>query len=125
MTPVYRIQDDAGRGPFKPGFSHVWNRKTDAEGWALAGYYRDSLTAQRLRTPGLHYGCACLSPDQLKIWFNPQEYEILRVLGYQAVRLNTHRILITSPVQVVFERRQPLAQGGEPFDLYPLVTANL
>ncbi len=115
---VYRIQDQDGRGPWKPGFSHFWVEDRDDHD-ALKPYWQQLGHVQLQGThDGMHLGCGCKTIEQLRRWFNPTEYARLLRYGYQAVRIEADRILGESDIQVVFERAAPLRLSAEPFNLY-------
>ena len=116
-VPVYRVQDQNGRGPYQRGFSDVWVRgNPDArELPAMLDEFPGILS--RL-TPGLHVGCGCRTLEGLRRWFNPEEYRTLRRYGFQSVRMVVARIVAESDAQLVFERGQKLNQNVEPVELY-------
>lgn len=104
---IYRIEDDAGRGPFKPGFSHVWRSprgKDFPPPWEEAALSLGEF--QKLFSEhGFQGGCGCRSLAQLKEWFTLTERLRLRKLGYKVVSFEPDRILLETPTQVIFERR--------------------
>jgi len=107
---VYRVQAIDGRGPWRPGFSHVWvDDIAKPPAWIEEFNVRAVLRAAN----GDVTGCACRSLDQLRRWFTQDELNRLRVLGYFVVRLEVDRILAESKHQVVFARKQPLAMDVE------------
>jgi hypothetical protein len=106
MTPVYRIQDRDGRGPYRPGFSHKWS---DAEGPILPTIFEDfgpNLTRLFAR-PG-HYGCAFLQLDQARTWFSKREAAKLAALGFSLVEISDAEIVASAPRQVLIRRDRPL-----------------
>lgn len=111
MTPIYRVQDSVGRGPYRPGFSHRW---TDPDGpecppwWIEIG---ESLENAMLRMddPALHYGCGFDTLDQLHDWFTGREIRRLDRLGFKLVAFVPHRIVARTPRQVVFGHNSRLA----------------
>ena len=117
---IYRVQDADGRGPWKPGFSHTWVEDHD-EKWfeSHPTWWQDfGLTPLKINITGMPMGSGCASIGQLQDWFTPTEYQKLKGLGYQAVKMEVGRILAQSAVQVVFERARPLQEGAEPVELY-------
>jgi len=117
---VYRVQDRHGRGPWKPGFSESWvEDRTDAEFDAIDPFPMNVLRAQVRRARGMHVGHACLSLDQLRLWFTPGEYRKLLGHGYRAVRIPVDTILVESPSQCLFARRKPMRVGALPVAIYP------
>lgn len=117
-SKVYRIQDAHGRGPWKPGFSQKWVRKTPD--YELVPWYVDwvgfnptlEISAKEVA------GTGCRTIEQLKRWFNHDEYHTLRILGYRSVEIEVDRILRGNNKQVVFARGKPLNEDVVIFDLY-------
>lgn len=119
MNTIYRVQDSAGRGPWKPGFSDNWVEDRSAEEFAaLKPWIEEFGLILHRRTPGYRLGCGCRALFQLRRWFTAGEYATLRRWGYHAVKLNVDRILAESKTQCVFERAQPLSESIEPVILY-------
>lgn len=114
---IYRIQDQDGRGPFKPGFSHKWvSERRDHEN--LRSWLEEFGPVHNQLLVGEHCGCGCKSLDQLRRWFTKSEYKKLRKFGYRAVKLNPGRIIAESDTQCVFGRATPLHKGAENVRLY-------
>lgn len=115
---VYRIQDLQGRGPFKPGFSHRWVEDREDH---------ENLIPWPVQFPHIlrnlkyykHVACSCETVEQLKRWFNPNEYRRLQIYGYEAVTMQVDQILGRSDIQCVIERRRPLRENVVGFQLYP------
>lgn len=117
-SAVYRVQDLAGRGPWKPGFSDNWVEERSEEEFAfLRPIFIDFPDLQT--TPGKHVGVGCTSLAQLRRWILPVEYERLQGFGYQCVKLEGVRIVAASDIQCVFERSRPLKTGCKPVRLHP------
>jgi hypothetical protein len=122
---ILRVQDEEGRGPWRPGFSRLWVRDR-ADHDALIPWPQQfgmGIIQRSDRHAGSHFGCGCRTVEQLQRWFTAAEYETLTRYGYQAVRLDVDRILAESDIQLVFQRARPLRAGAEPFDLYAKATA--
>jgi hypothetical protein len=121
MIPVYRVQDDKGRGPWRSGFSKQWvEYRPDHETllpWPIE-FGTEAYEARRNADPGAFMGCACLSIDQLRRWFTASEYITLRGFGYRAVILLADELLHTSDVQSVIVRYAPFAEGTQAVPLY-------
>lgn len=116
---VVRIQDPQGRGPWRPGFSHVWvEDRPDHD--LLLPWWQEMGWVNHKATPHMYIGCGCRTVEQLRRWFTPGEYRTLLLYGYRAVTLEVGRILGESEIQVVFERARPLREAGQAFDLYPV-----
>lgn len=120
---VYRIQDQEGRGPFRPGFSHRWLDEMKPNEHELVAWpvQFPHLLPVVMRSRFCYFGCACKSPDQLRRWFSISEMERLREFGYSAIKLKVDKILGESDVQLVFQRTKPLTQEVEPFELYEIL----
>ena len=114
---IYRIQDSDGRGPFKPGFSHVWvNERGDHENLKPCTQQFDGIRNKLLLSE--HYGCGCKNLKQLRRWFTKQEYKKLKKYGYRAVKMKVARIVAESEIQVVFGRAIPLNENIDEIRLY-------
>lgn len=120
MTEVFRIHDAAGRGPWRPGFSHLWVKsRSDLENlipWPVQ-FDAPKILYQMVKSRK-HAGCACRTIEQLRRWFMPEEYETLLKYGYEAVIIRVDQVLAESDIQLVFLRDRPLNDGGSVFDLY-------
>ena len=122
MTTIYRIQDAAGRGPFKPGFTDTWlEDRSDADYKRLKPSFVEFpgiLGTMHMLAANYFCGSGCLSLDQLRLWFTPTEYATLRKLGYQAVQLDADRIVAQSDIQCVFARKRAFRKGAKAVQLY-------
>lgn len=112
---VYRVQDNEGRGPFKPGFSQVWADPDWAPGMKplptfMEEFGRDLI--DRLGQPGEYFGSAVRAAGDICKWFSADERRRLCDLGYSVVALKISRILAESENQLVFARRTPLRHGA-------------
>ena len=109
MTLLFRVQDSEGRGPYRPGMSHMW---TDDDHYRNVPFYTEfgwSVGSISKRWhKGETGGCAFRLLDDLYRWFSPAECEKLDTLGYSVVRMNVDRIIRESKTQVVFGRTKPL-----------------
>ena len=103
---LYRVQDSDGRGPYKPGISHIWS---DQDSTAGAPYFEE-FGWQILDTipQGMHSGCAFQTMDQLHAWFSQAELNRLLRMGYQIVTVKADGIAAQSDRQTVFWCRRPL-----------------
>jgi hypothetical protein len=103
---LWRIEDQDGRGPFRPGFSQNWRSPFGNDfppPWVEAGLSLAEF--QLLFSDGYQGGCACRTIAQLRTWFNFTERARLLKLGYRTVSFTPDRIILETPTQVVFERR--------------------
>lgn len=114
---VYRVQDSEGRGPWRPGFSHVWIEPRDDHKFLVSCL--EQFDIKQLPT-NRHIGCGCLTKDQLRRWFTESEYMKLRLFGYSAVEMGVDEVVFRSSIQCMFERKKPLATGVVPIELYDL-----
>ncbi len=117
MIWIYRMQNAEGRGPWAPGFSHLW--VVDREDHnrlppITAEFSLDFYSLDRR----WFYGTGCRTLEQLRRWFIPKEYRVLRNLGYNAVLMSVQTILAESDVQLVFRRGSPLNVGFQVVSLY-------
>lgn len=119
ITIVYRVQDANGRGPWKPGFSHLWVEDRDDHD-NLIPWYTEFGQVQRKALSGMTLGTGCRTLAQLQRWFTASEYATLHRYGYRAVKMRVVRLLAESTIQCVFERNKPLAESMEFVSLYPL-----
>ena len=115
MARVYRIQDRLGRGPWQPGFSHLWSDPDLPEGWEDLKPWGEEFgfdLLQRRGLPGEHYGCAVRRLRDLTRWVSASECRRLQEFGFSIVSIRPDRILAESKVQLVFACKQPLARAG-------------
>jgi hypothetical protein len=102
---VYRIQDKDGRGPFKPGFSHMW---VDEEGPCHPSCMEDfGWDFANLIPKGHAAGCAFRTMEQLNKWFSETELTKLELLGYRIAELEIEKVLAESPTQLLVCRKEP------------------
>jgi len=115
---IYRVQDKDGRGPWKPGFSHKWIvDRDDLNNLHSINKEFNCSYLDRTFYEGWHFGCGCLSVDQLKRWFIEEEYNTLLEYGYSSVKING-KVLESSSIQCLFARRKHLKYHGGIFSLY-------
>jgi hypothetical protein len=113
MPWVFRVQDKAGRGPFKPGMSQHWvedNSDVVPPPPVHEAFGPDLFATLHnlIKVNGGACGCACLEKADFAKWFTPIERNNLNKLGYRLVTLKPDRIVATAPHQVVFWRKRPL-----------------
>lgn len=104
---VCRIQDDDGRGPWRPGLSSVW---ADPSRRDIPPPYYEEFPDLKTKSNILNYGCGCNSFDQLRLWFNASEASNLAALGFSLVCIRPDKVLAASKHQVVFGTRKPLSK---------------
>lgn len=123
MQTVYRVQDETGRGPFKPGFSHRWvESRPDHDN--LRPWPVDFGQLALYAASGLHYGTGCRTIEQLRRWFTASEYATLHSYGYAAVKLDVDVIVAESDTQCLFARSSPLHLSVERVFIYPQAAAH-
>lgn len=111
MVKVYRVQDKGGRGPFKPGLSHIW---LDGQKSEYLKSWIEEFGVEPIRMAmgeGRYLGCACRSVDELKRWFSRAERRRLKKLGYNLVSIDVDEVVMESDIQLVFRRGRPLSEG--------------
>lgn len=119
MIPVYRMQDDEGRGPFRPGFSHRWvEPRPDRDRLRPFMEVWGPQAALERANAGFYVGCACLTIEQLRRWFTAGEYITLRGWGYRAVLLTVDELLHSDDIQSVVVRARPFSQDALTVPLY-------
>lgn len=110
-TLVWRVQDGAGRGPYKPGKSIRWCDDTGTPPPPTLDVEFPSLYSElqkKIDRDGGAFGCATRTPAGLAAWFTATERPRLGRLGYKVVCLQVDEIMAESENQVVFWRRRPL-----------------
>ena len=118
MPTVYRVQDSDGRGPWKPGFSHLWvEDREDHDN--LPPWFVEFGRVDKRGIFGMTMGSACKSLDQLRRWFTASEYATLKRYGYRAVMVDEVRLLAQSPVQCFIQRVKPFNVDVVEVELYP------
>lgn len=114
---IFRVQDQFGRGPFKPGFSKTWVEKR-ADHKNLTPYFKQFGPVHKHILFGEYSGCGCISLEQLRRWFTKREYKRLKKLGYRAVKMDVDRVLAESEIQCFFGRTTQLTEGIKVIRLY-------
>jgi len=110
---AYRVQAADGRGPWRPGWSHVWIDE-DAPAGRLTETVMDLMPLAQLRAlpPTMMYGSGCRTLDALMQWFTPIERERLKAFGFYPVRLNADVVLVESEWQMLIGRKRPFYDGA-------------
>ena len=107
---LYRLQDADGRGPFRPGFSHLWVDENNPNNmppiFQELGMPPHEMA--KIIPPDMHCGCACKSAEELHKWFNRNERKRLSRFGSSIVEFEPDVIIADLPSQVLFGMRQPL-----------------
>lgn len=108
---IIRVQDRNGRGPYRPGFSHVWS---DPDGpvvlpwWTELGL--DFEAAHAAMTTEFHNGCGFRTRGQLHAWFSDKELRALDRHGFCLAAVNADKVYAETPTQIVFGSVQPLSR---------------
>lgn len=107
---LYRIEDQEGRGPFRPGLSNQWRDSSGLDlppPWVEAGM--SLFDFQRLFSDrAIKRGVACKTREQLYQWFSRSERRRLKRLGFREVEIADPHIVLETDTQVVFEIVPPL-----------------
>lgn len=110
---LLRMQDKAGRGPWKPGFSNQWvdhNRRFDLPALQedFGPLLRSMVDAAFNR--GLHLGAAVRGVERFNQWFTPAERVKLAMLGYVIVDASACEVLGETKYQVLIGCADPLSE---------------
>lgn len=106
---VFRVQDQDGRGPFRPGLSCRWR---DPDGNDFPPIQIEFGLEWCAEIPaGWHCGCAFRALPQMMAWFSPWECDRLDRLGYRLVALSGCRVLRESDHQLIVARERPFRAG--------------
>lgn len=111
---IYRVQDKAGRGPFRPGFSRKWVELRDSDEKerrpCFEEFGKTAIIKVKIETTlGMNCGCGCRTLEQLRKWFSDSEMAKLRfVFGYFEVEMQVDKVIAESQYQLIFARRAPL-----------------
>lgn len=111
MPRIYRIQDNEGRGPFRPGFSRQWADEVFAPGMIPLPTFMEEFGCDiidRLGRPAEFFGSGVRKLADLGKWFSTTERQRLAVLGFGIRTMKVSRILAESENQLVFARSMPL-----------------
>ena len=109
---VCRIQDAEGRGPYKPGFSHVWSERDSGPLPIYLAFPKVMDDACKIvKQRGGAVGCAFRSLEQAQAWFSPNEVLTLAKLGYSLVWIQPMQVLAENEDQLVFWSNLPLAKA--------------
>jgi hypothetical protein len=114
---VYRMQDIDGRGPWKPGFSHLWIEDREDHDNLLPSYAEFSSDVFSSLRGSKYPGCGCVTLEQLKRWFTKSEYETLLKHDYQCVAMAAI-VVARSKTQCMFRRDVPLNRHFKVIELY-------
>lgn len=117
MNTIFRIQDKAGRGPWKPGFSIHWVESRE-DHKNLHPWIFEFGRVDKQVLFGEHCGSGCETIDQIKRWFTPREYKTLLSHGYRLVKMEVNRVIAKSDIQLFFGRAKPLNVDVEVIPLY-------
>lgn len=119
LKPVYRVQDREGRGPWRPGFSHVWlGDRPENDYEQLRPIYVERPDVWNLMQEGFHHGCACKTLKQLRNWITKFEWLTLRTHGFDCFEIVPDRIVAETEVQCVIGTREPLSKQKKRVRLY-------
>ena len=107
---LLRVQDQHGRGPYRPGFSSRWvDAFRTSQHPPIYEERPDWLdVCRRAQSRGAHAGCAVDGMESLLSWFSPMELVRLYDFGFQIVDCSSCEVLIRTQTQVVIASRLPL-----------------
>jgi len=110
-TIIHRVQDRAGRGPYRPGYSYLWcdstrNLEERPDVFREFGY---EIIRQAPRKARL--GSGFRSVEGLTWWFSKGELEELDRRGYFPVYMEVDGVLGETSRQLIFYRWLPLGTG--------------
>lgn len=110
---VYRVQAADGRGPWRPGWSHIWIDGDAPEG-RLSETVMDLMPIEQIRAlpDEFHYGCACRTLPALMEWFTVIERQRLQAYGFHPVQLQADIVVAESAWQLLIGRRRAFADGA-------------
>lgn len=112
---VFRVQDAKGRGPYRPGFSHLWADDAGPINPTIFQDFGEDVASRYMKRRG-YYGCAFRSLHQMSLWFTGIEIYRLILYGYRLVELTPDRVLAESPHQLLFYCKRPLTKLAKPLD---------
>ena len=109
MSSIVRIQDAEGRGPWRPGFSHMWVRDDTPmkHGAIYAEMPGFGMLVDLAHQRGEHIGCA-VRAGRLHEWFSPGDLRRLRDYGFSLVDASRCRVIAETHSQVVIGSQKPL-----------------
>lgn len=114
-TTVYRIQDGAGRGPFRPGMTAKW---LDEERESLPeAPIADQVKIKKAADPSFNLAFACRSIDDLRKWISATEYARLKKLCYYACAIDVDETWDLEN-QVIAGRKRAYRHGFRIVKLY-------
>lgn len=118
---IFRIQDQYGRGPFKPGFTKNWLIYSKKKDELLPWYHGKNIEEIKSILPENNlFGTGCRSINCLRKWFTKKEYKKLVGYGYSSVyiEISDDEILVEDKNQILFKRDVNLNNGVKKFVLY-------
>jgi hypothetical protein len=106
--PIYRMQDELGPGPWRPGLSSQWigsdtplgGRPIHREAGAL-----DAIKSAHAKR--LHIGCAARA-SRLHLWFSDVDIMRLNAMGFSLVDASSCSVLYETDQQLIIGRREAL-----------------
>lgn len=113
-TTIYRIQDNEGRGPYKPVVTLQWldaDRDDTYENDHPPFFYEFGLGVLALIPNGFYAGCGFSTLDKLYAWFSTTELERLFKMGYCIVSMEVDQVIRESSKQLLFARSIPLTKN--------------
>lgn len=108
---ILRVQDENGRGPWRPGFSIKWSDKhLDPVKEATCRPVYEEVedfqeVVRKLHRRGLMVGCAAKEIEGLMRWFSREELSRLKSMGFDIYDVSKAKVEIETPSQVVISAR--------------------
>jgi hypothetical protein len=105
-SPVYlRVQNKVGRGPFIPGFSHIWLDSHKDKNLVSIMEAFPNLKEIIETNRGEHLWVAC-PVNWFSKWFSNAELRILKKYGFDVYDASECEIIATHPTQVIMKGNQ-------------------
>ena len=113
MSELYRVQDNDGRGPWRPGYSHKWVSDDRNAPNLLPPIFEELPSFKQVvtlaHTMGFHVGVAVRGWQKFAAWFLPDELERLRRDGFNVVQCDNCRVFAETDNQVLIGAKAPLS----------------
>lgn len=110
---LMRIQDQSGRGPWRPGFSMKWIDPDKDDSLCppmFVEFPKWRMAIDRAAREGLvHFGCCVRGEEGLLRWFTREELNRLRGFGFNIVDASRLVPICESDSQIIAASRWPLS----------------
>lgn len=107
---ILRVQDETGRGPFRPGFSQTWvDPMRESQPAPIYEEMEDfQREVQKWHRLGYHLGCAVRGPEGIRFWFTRTELITLRMHGFDIYRVDDPKIVFEGQSQLLIGKKHAL-----------------